>query len=85
MSDISSRSSKAFPYPGIATTADARLHSPDYTGTATTPAEYIRESIVNPGIYLVAGYNLPRQKMPAFTNLSEVEVEALVQFLLQQK
>lgn len=69
---------------GLATTAEVRLHAADYTGAATTPAGYIRESIVNPGLYLVPGYNLPRQKMPAFTHLSEAEVEALVQFLLQQ-
>ena len=52
--------------------------------TATSPAEYLRECIVNPGIYLVAGYNSPRLKMATFTNLSEAEVDALVQFLLQQ-
>jgi nitric oxide reductase subunit C len=73
------------PHNGIATTAEARIHVPDYTGTATTPAEYLRESIVNPGVYLVPGYNSPRLKMAAFTNLSEAEVDALVQFLLQQK
>jgi len=70
---------------GIATTAEERLQAPDYTGAATTPAEYIRESIVNPPAYLVPGYDSPRQKMVAFTNLSETEVEALVQFLLEQK
>jgi mono/diheme cytochrome c family protein len=70
---------------GIATTAEARIQAADYTGAATTPAGYIRESIVNPGVYLVAGYDLPRLKMPAYTNLSEAEVEALVQFLLSQK
>ncbi len=69
----------------MAATAAARLQSADYAGAATTPADYIRESIVNPGIYLVSGYNLPSQKMPAFTNLSEAQVEALVQFLLAQK
>ena len=73
------------PHNGIATTAEARLHDPAYTGTATTPAEYLRESIVNPGVYLVASYDSPRLKMAAFTNLSEAQVDALVQFLLQQK
>ncbi len=70
---------------GLVDTAETRLHDPYYTGAATSPAEYIRESIVKPEIYLVTGYNSPRQKMPAFTNLSQVELEALVQFLLQQK
>jgi hypothetical protein len=59
-----------------------RLILPVYLATAT---EYIRESILNPSIYLVEGYEQSRHHMPAFTHLSEADVEALVQMLLQQK
>jgi mono/diheme cytochrome c family protein len=67
------------------TVAEGRIKDPGYTGQATTAAEYIRESIVDPGAYYVAGYEQSRQHMPAFTHLSEAELNALVQMLLQQK
>ena len=69
----------------IGLTAVQRIQDPDYTGTATTASEYIRESIVSPDIYLVPGFEYSRHRMPAFTHLTQVEVEALVQLLLHQK
>ncbi len=65
-------------------TAEARIQAPDYTGKATTAAAYIRESIVAPKVYVVAGYDHLRFPMPSFTQLDERQVNALVQFLLQQ-
>ena len=65
-------------------TAAERLQDPHYSGQATTPAEYIRESILTPDAYHVEGYAQSRHPMPAFTHLTEAQVEALVQFLLQQ-
>jgi cytochrome c5 len=69
----------------VATNAVQHVTSPDYSGNATDPAGYIRESIRDPGIHLVEGFELSRHKMPAYTHLSDEDVEALVQFLLQQQ
>ncbi len=40
---------------GIGTRAGLRLAAADYTGAATTPAQYLFESIVNPDVYIVPG------------------------------
>jgi len=69
---------------GIGSTAAQRIQDPGYTGTATA-AEYIRESILNPAVYRVPGFEYSTHPMPAYTHLSEMDVDALVQFLLQQK
>lgn len=66
---------------GLAATAQERLDDPNYSGAATTPYEYIAESIVNPGVYVVDGYG---NIMPPYPNLSESELNALVQMLLAQ-
>jgi len=39
----------------IGTVAVERLAATDYRGTATTPADYIRESILDPNAYVVQG------------------------------
>jgi mono/diheme cytochrome c family protein len=70
---------------GLAQTAEERLGDPLYTGSARTAGEYVRESILNPESYLVPGYELSNHRMPAYVNLSEKDLEALVQLLLQQK
>jgi nitric oxide reductase subunit C len=69
----------------IGSAAEQRIEDSRYTGQATTAAEYIRESIVDPAAYYVEGYQQSRHRMPAFTHLSEAELNALVQILLQQK
>jgi len=73
------------PHNHVATTAQEHLNSANYSGNASTVAEYFRESILNPEIYIVDGYAITSHKMPAYTHLSDEEVEALVQFLLEQK
>ncbi len=40
----------------LGTNAPKRLADPGYTGTATSIREYIQESILNPGAYIVSGY-----------------------------
>jgi mono/diheme cytochrome c family protein len=70
---------------GFAQTAEQRLRDPRYTGKATTAEEYVRESIQSPTLYLVGGYEHSSHRMPAYTNLSEMDLEALVQLLLQQE
>ncbi|MCL4294978.1 MAG: c-type cytochrome [Anaerolineae bacterium] len=70
---------------GIGTRAEQRIHEARYTGTATTAAVYLHESIVSPKVYTVAGYENTQHQMPAYVHLSEADVDALVQMLLQQR
>ncbi len=64
--------------------AARRLHDPAYTGHATTPEAYVRESIRDPGAYRVPGFEHTRFLMPAYTQLTDSEVDALVRMLLWQ-
>lgn len=65
----------------LAETAAARIASPNYGGSATTPAEYVVESVREPGAFVVPGFD---NIMPMFPpeSLSDAELEQLVQFLL---
>jgi nitric oxide reductase subunit C len=69
---------------GIGTIAASRIEDRQYDGTAETAEAYIRESILKPQIYLVPGYGGGRYAMPAYTNLDEEEIDALVSFLMNQ-
>ncbi|MCB9078670.1 MAG: c-type cytochrome [Anaerolineaceae bacterium] len=69
----------------LGTTAETRLKSPTYRGQAGTAADYLRESILDPAAYFVEGYEQSAHQMPAYTHLSDAQVDALVQMLLQQK
>ena len=66
----------------IGKVAAERLKDPDYTGQATNPEEYIRESITNPKAYIVkdcpAG---PCSDMMPTIPYSEEELEAIVEYL----
>jgi mono/diheme cytochrome c family protein len=42
---------------GVGTRAEARYKSADYTGHATSAEQYLHESIVRPGDFLVPGFN----------------------------
>ena len=67
---------------GMGLIAAQRIEDPNYTGEATTPAEYIRESIVNSGGHIVDGY---QNVMPSYGSLPDDQIEALVQMLLQEQ
>lgn len=41
----------------LGTNAPLRLADPQYAGTASSVREYIQESILNPGAYIVPGYS----------------------------
>ncbi len=69
----------------IGATAAQRVKDPNYSGQAKTAAEYIRESIVDPGIYIVPNYAATSHSMPPFTQLNAKDLDALVAFLLSQK
>ena len=70
---------------GMGSTAESRLSQQEYGGTATTAAEYIRESIVEPKAFVVPGYSITSHPMPAYDFLSEDDLLALVEMLLAQK
>ena len=80
--------------PSLAGTGDARrrasLTSPDYKGTARTPEDYIRESIVNPSAYVVPGPTFSaggQSIMPAIygTMLKPEDIDQLVAYLATLK
>jgi len=66
--------------------AAAHLSSPDYTGKASDVAGFLRESLLDPDIFVPATCpNGPCQKglMPSYAdgNLSDVEINAMVQYM----
>jgi nitric oxide reductase subunit C len=73
---------------GAAKTAAARIHDPQYHGTAHTAAEYLEESILNPNAFIVPDgiYSSPQQVsfMPdAFGRaLTPEELKDLVAYLM---
>lgn len=81
LASVGSSGSSGPPHDGMGLIAARRIVDPGYTGLATTAREYLRESILSPVAYLVPRYEHTRYQMPAYTNLSESEVEALVRFL----
>ena len=70
---------------GIASRAATLVASPDYRGSAKTPVDYIRESIVAPHAYVVPGptYSAGGQSiMPPYdTILKPDEIDQLVAYL----
>lgn len=65
----------------VATVAGERIAAAEYTGSATTAAEYLRESIVNPTAFVVSPF--AANLMPAtFATLPADELDALVAYLL---
>lgn len=70
---------------GFAKVAAQRITDSTYVGDASTAADYIRESIVDPKAYLVPGYGSSRHHMPPYVDLPAEDLEALVQLLLAEK
>ena len=70
------------PHDDMRAIAEQRIRDAKYKGKATTGEEYLRESVVQPGAYRVPGYERTRFLMPAYTNLSETQVDALIRLLL---
>jgi nitric oxide reductase subunit C len=72
---------------GVAQRAAARVAEAGYRGDARTAADYLRESILNPSVYLVPGalYGTPQgvSLMPGgyATVLSTEQVDDLVAYL----
>jgi mono/diheme cytochrome c family protein len=71
--------------PGIGTRAESRISEADYTGAATSAAQYLFEAISDPGVYIVANY--PAGVMPGnyASTLTEQQMADLIAYLLSLK
>ena len=69
---------------GMGAIAAARIADSSYSGAATTPAEYVRESIVEPHAYIVSGYATTSHRMPSYAHLDAATLDGLIAFLLSQ-
>lgn len=67
---------------GLAAQVDQILAQGIYHGAAKTPAEYVRESIVAPQLFIVPGYATTSHRMPSYAHLDDATINALVVFLL---
>jgi hypothetical protein len=61
------------------------LRNPDYRGKANTVHEYIVESVIEPGLFVVPGY--PANTMPTWygTKLSALALEKIATYLERQR
>lgn len=66
---------------GVGLRAEERIHDPSYHGKAKTAEAYLRESVLDPPAYRVPGYEHTRFAMPAYAELSDSDLEALVHML----
>ncbi|MCC6458215.1 MAG: hypothetical protein IT328_24900 [Caldilineaceae bacterium] len=69
---------------GMGATANERIQDESYHGAATTATAYIRESIVDPQLYIVPGYAATSHRMPVYAHLDLSSLDALVAFLAAQ-
>jgi nitric oxide reductase subunit C len=71
----------------LASASAARIASSDYNGHATTAAQYIHESLIEPSAYIVPGFGtpgypspMPSVKAPGI-DLSDPEIDAILAYL----
>jgi mono/diheme cytochrome c family protein len=71
--------------PGIGTRASTRYTQADYQGKAQSPEQYLFESIVQPGAYVVSGF--PENLMPPNygNQLTDQDLADLIAYLLSLK
>lgn len=67
----------------LGTNAPKRLADPNYRGTAQTEWEYVQESVLNPGAYIVEGYR--DRVMPRWygQKLSARALDKIIKYLLK--
>jgi mono/diheme cytochrome c family protein len=70
--------------PGIGTRAAERFTQPDYTGNATSPEQYLFESIVTPDAFIVEGYQ-PIMPKTFGASMTDQDVADLIAYLLTLK
>jgi len=68
----------------LATTGPTRLADPAYRGQATTVHDYVIESVIEPGLFVVPGY--PSATMPTWygAKLSALALEKIASYLERQ-
>ena len=68
----------------LGTTGPARLADPSYRGHAKTVHDYVIESVIEPGLFVVPGY--PAGTMPIWygTKLSALALEKIASYLERQ-
>ena len=68
----------------LATTGPARLADPAYRGQAKTVHDYVVESVIEPGVFIVPGY--PADTMPTWygAKLSALALEKIASYLERQ-
>lgn len=78
---ISGAEARVGPPLWLGTTGAARLVDPAYQGRAKTIREYVIESVVEPGVYVVPGY--PARTMPTWygAKLSALALEKISAYL----
>lgn len=71
--------------PGVGTRAEQRIVDPGYTGQATTPEQYLFESIVNTNDYIVAGFAANIMPNNYAIQLTDQDMADLIAYLLTLK
>lgn len=71
--------------PGIGDRAAERIADPTYTGAASTPEQYLLESIVDTNVYIVDGFTANVMPPTYGTNLTSQNVADLIAYLLTLK
>ena len=69
----------------IGANAAQRLEDPAYTGSATTPEEYIHESIVQSDLFVVADYPAGVMPLTFGDTLSPEDLDAMINFLASRQ
>lgn len=70
---------------GVARRAEAVLQDPAYEGSAVTSADYLRESILYPDVFIPAGFVKSTMYQDYAEHLTEEQVAALVSYMLTLK
>lgn len=71
--------------PGIGDRAATRITEPTYTGAASTPEQYLLESIVDPNVYVVDGFAANIMPQTYGDNLTSQDVADVIAYLLTLK
>jgi mono/diheme cytochrome c family protein len=71
--------------PGIGARAETRFSEPDYTGGASTPEQYLLESIVIPDAHIVTGFSAGLMPKTYGATLTAQETADLIAYMLTIK
>jgi mono/diheme cytochrome c family protein len=71
--------------PGIGDRASTRITQPDYTGKATSAEQYLFESVVQPGAYVVSGFTDGVMPTTYASSLTDQNLADIIAYLLTLK